>query len=167
MRKTLCFFLTALLILATLSSAASAVSAKLKTTLQFLDLMESEHIIYTNKGLDDDKDERVEVSFSLEQFDSATCVLYFRNDNHSVSLRIWNLITPSAAKDEVLSALNSLNFDIKYAKFVLDESDNTVQIEMDLFIDEDHCAQCVYDAMMTLLDIIEDEAIAQKLHALE
>lgn len=169
MRKALSFIIAAMLILSLIPAAAFAATPTLTTTKHFIDYLESKEIKYTFKGWDTDekKDERVEVSYTLDNFESVKCVIFFRNNNHSVSIRIWDILTASAGKNYVLNNLNSLNYDYKYAKFVLDERDNTVQVEMDMYIDQDHCAECVYDAMHILLDIIDDDEVAKKLHSLE
>lgn len=169
MRKALSFILAAILFISLLPAAASAADTpELATTKQFINYLESNNIKYTYKGKDnDDKDERVEVSYTLDNFESVKCVIFFRNNNHTVSIRIWDVLTASAGKNYVLNTLNSLNYDYKYAKFVFDESDNTVQVEMDMYVDKDHCDECVYDAMHILLEIIDDEEVAKKLHSLE
>jgi len=168
MRKALSFILAAVLFLSLFPVAASAATPELTTTKHFIDYLEAKSVKYTYKGWDNDnKDERVEVTYTLDNFESVKCVIFFRNNNHTVSLRIWDILTASAGKNYVLTNLNSLNYDYKYAKFVLDEQDNTVQAEMDMYVDQDHCAECVYDAMHILLEIIDDEEVAKKLHSLE
>ena len=156
----------AVFVLASLSLSAFAEKAALKTTQQFIDYLESEDCKYSLVGYSEGA-ERVNVSFSLKNLDSAKCVIFFDDDLDSVSFRIWNIITASAGKNYILSTVNSLNKDYKFVKFVFDESDSTIQVESDIYIDEDHCGECVFDNMMTLFTIIDYDDVAKKLQSLE
>lgn len=145
---------------------AAAAAAEFKTTQQFLDFLDEKDIRYSYIGVDG-KSEQVNVSFSLDNFDSARCSIFFKNDFEEVSLRIWDIVKVSAGKTFTLSTINSLNKDFKFVAFVFDESDSTVQAELDMYIDPDHCARSVYDAMMIMFQIIDDDGVAEKLHSLE
>lgn len=167
MRKSLRLILALVLALSLLSGHALAATAEYKTTQQFIDYLEQKNVKYTLKGVVSDNNERVDVSFSLDNFDSATCAIFFRSSNHAVSFRIWDIVKASAGKNYILATLNQLNSSYKYAKFVLDEEDSTIQAELDMYIDEDHSAECVYDTMIILLDVIDDADAAKLIHSLE
>ncbi len=149
-----------------LAGSAFAETAQYRSTQDFLDFLDSKGIKYTYAGTNDDHED-VTVSYTLDNFSSLTCKLFFKDDCEEVSLRIWNIITASAGKNYVLSTLNSLNYDFKFAKFVFDESDSTVQAELDMYIDGDHCGRSVYDAMQALLNVTDRDDVAEKLHMLE
>ena len=157
-------FLTVML--ASAASPALAEKAQLTSTQNFLDYLDLRDIKYTLSGMDG-KNEVVRVSFTLDNFSSRRCNLFFKNDEEEVGLRIWDIITASAGKNYILNTLNTLNADYKFGKFVLDESDNTVQAELDMYIDAAHCGRSVYDGMMALFNIIDNETVSKKLHELE
>ena len=163
--KAICLIL-AVCVFTGISLSALAESAELKTTQQFIDYLEKKDIKYTLIGLSDGS-EQITVSFNLEYLNSAKCNLFFDEDLDSVSLRLWNLVTVSAGKNYILSTVNSLNKSYKYAKFVYDDSDSSIQIEADMYIDEDHGARSVFDMMMILFSIADNEDIAKTLLSLE
>jgi len=156
----------AVFVLAGLSLGAFAEKAALKTTQQFIDYLESKDYKYSLVGYSDGN-EQVNVSFNLENLDFAKCAIFFDDDLDSVSFRIWNIITASAGKNYILSTVNSLNKDYKFGKFVFDESDSSIQVESDIYIDEDHCGKCVFDTMMILFTVIDDDEVAKKIQSME
>ncbi|MBR4549872.1 MAG: hypothetical protein IKO83_08165 [Oscillospiraceae bacterium] len=169
MKKRLLSLLSLVCLVAMLFSmtgVAHAQTAEFESTQTFLDYLDSKGIKYTYYGVDG-KYEKINVGFDLDNFSSLDCVFFFKQDCEEVSLRIWNIVTASAGKNFVLSTLNELNQDYKFAKFVFDASDSTVQAEHDMYIDAGHCGRPVYDAMMILFDIVDDAEIAAKLHSLE
>lgn len=161
-------FAFALILAMVLGSTAVAEKAQLRSTQNFLDFLDSKGIKYTYAGMTDDGDrEIVRVGYTLDNYPSLDCNLFFKNDCEEVSLRIWNIVTTTAGKNHVLSTLNSLNAAYKFVKFVLDESDSTVQAEIDIYIDGDHCGRSVYDAMMAAFNVTDNDDAAAQLHALE
>lgn len=170
MRKQLLrmFSLMFIALLAFSSVTCLADTANLKTTRQFMEYCDSRSIVYSFAGLSSDgNSERVNVSFKLSNFDTLQCAIFFKDDCEQVSLRIWNIISASAGKNDILSALNKLNSNYKFGKFVLDESNATVQVEMDMCIDGDHCGRCVYDAMEVLFFLVDSDDVAKTIHSLE
>ena len=170
MKKGLMCFVSIVCVIAMLVSMGSvsfAQETEYKSTQHFLDYMDELGIPYNYYGIDDDNWEAVSVIFGPSISSSFECFIYFEQNNHEVEFRIWDLVKPSAGENFTLSTINELNANWKYAKFVLNERDSTVQAEMDMYIDGDHCARSVYDAMDSLLDIIEDEYTSQALRKLE
>lgn len=166
-RNTLaCVVLMALLMVLAVSTA-SAATAKLQTTQNFLDYLGENNIKYTYKGMTESSGESVSVSYTLDNFSSLTCNLFFKESEDEVDLRIWNIVTVSAGKNYALNIVNSLNANWKYAKFVFDESDNTIQAEMDMFINKEHCGEEIFKAMRKLFVVIDTDEIAEQLHSLE
>ena len=143
-----------------------AETAKFESTQTFMDYLDAKDIKYSYYGVNG-KHEEVDVEFEMDNFPSTVCELYFKEDCEEVSLRVWNIVTVSAGKNFTYSVLNKLNDSYKFAKFVLDESDDTVQAEIDMYIDAEHCGRPVYDAMMALVDIIDDEDAVSLLKSLE
>lgn len=169
MKKKLAMLLALLCLLSLLVSftgSAFAEEAQYTATKDFLSFLDQKEIKYEYLGVSDDR-ERVSVEFELDNFPSLTCYLIFNYDNEEVSLRIWNIVTASAGKNYILTTLNSIEYDYKFVKFVYDESDSTVQAEMDMYIDGNHCGRSVYDAMMAMFNVTDNEEVAPLLHALE
>lgn len=164
-KLTLCAVLVALLL--SISVGVSAETAKLASTQNFLDYLDGKGITYTYIGLNDDGDERVKVSYSLDNFSSLACTLIFDKDEDEVDLRIWNIITVTAGKNHTYATIQKLNADYKYCKFVYDESDSSLQVEVDMFIDKDHCGKPVYDAMRYMFLVVDDNDVAEIIHSLE
>ena len=165
-RKLLCAALAALLAVC-LTGAALAAEAQLKTTRAFLDYLDVNGVRYSLQGMDDDGDEGITITYQMDNFDVLTCRIYFYKDCEQVCLRIRDIVRASAGKNYILSTINSLNSSYRWGKFVYDESDATVLVEMDMYIDPDHCAPSVYDAMTILFTVVDYDEVARQLHALE
>ena len=152
-----CFTLAALLVFSGLGSALA--SAQYTSTQSFVDYLESEKIIYNYKGiLSLTEEEQVTVTYTLDNLSPQTCSLYFHPDGDSVSLRIWSIVTVTAGENYIFSTLQTLNQKYKYAKFVYDESDSTVEADMDMYIDPYRCGEVVCDNMQVLFTIVDDAA---------
>lgn len=161
-----CAVLMALLMVLAVSTA-SATTAKLTTTQNFLDYLDANGIKYTYNGMTDSSGELVTVSYTLDNFSSLACKLFFKESEDEVDLRVWNIVKVSAGKNFALNVVNSLNASWKYCKFVFDESDYTVQAEMDMFINKDHCGEEIFKAMRKLFVVTDTDEIAEQLHSLE
>ena len=168
MRKhtVLCAILMAMLMVL-IAGTALATEAKLSTTQSFLNYLGEKGIKYTYHGMTESSGERVSVGYTLDNYSSQTCNFFFKESEDEVDLRMWNIITASAGKNFTLSTLNALNSGYKYAKFVLDESDSTVQAEMDMFISKDNCGESVYKAMKKLFDVVDADEVAKQILSLE
>ena len=155
-----------LVLAACVAAPAFAEKAELRSTQAFLDYLDGKGIKYKNVTRTD-KYETVEVTYRLDHFDSLTCKFFFKEDNEEVGLRIWDIIKVKASTSTALSTINGINKDYKFAKFVLDESDMTIQAELDVYIDADTCGRPVYDSMMSLFNITDTDEVAPKLKSLE
>ena len=153
-------------LLLTMCVAHAAQETEYPATRNFIEYLESKDIKYTYEGMQNEK-EVLTISSTLDNFESLAVMCYFNKDSEEVSLRIWNIVTATAGRNNVLSTLNSLNAAYKFVKFVLDESDSTVQAEIDIYIDGDHCGRSVYDAMMAAFNVTDNDDAAAQLHALE
>ena len=149
-----------------LFGTASAKTAQLSSTQNFLDFLDKKDVKYTYEGMQDGREE-VSVSFTGDNFPSLKCRIFFKDDCEEVSLRIWNLVEATAGKNRIYSTLNSIHKDYKFVKYVYDESDSTVQAELDVYIDGDHCGRSVYDSLMVMINLTDRDDVAELLHALE
>ena len=169
MKKRILSILAMVCMLAVLFSmpvAASASIAELDSTQDFLDFLDSKGLKYQYVGMGDNG-EQIRVSFTLDNFDALTCNLFFKDDCEEVSLRVWDIVTATAGKNHILSTLNDIEQGYKFVKYVYDASDSTIQAEIDMYIDGDHCGRSVYDAMMVMFNLTDDDDVAEMLHALE
>ncbi len=169
MKKRILKTLALICLLAVLLSVTGPVwaeTAQLSSTRDFLSFLDSKGIKYSYEGMSDGHEE-VSVSYSTDHFSSLKCRLFFKDDCEEVSLRIWNIVNATAGKNFILSTLNTIHKDYKFVKYVFDDSDNTVQAELDVYIDGDHCGRSVYDSLMAMINLTDRDEVAEKLHSLE
>ena len=141
-------------------------TAQFKTTERFISYLESQDVKYsylTNTG----DLEAVSVSSGLDNFESVKCTLIFDADLEQVGLRFWKVVKTSAGKNYILSVLNDLNSKNKFAKFVFDEDDSQIDVELDMVITVDNCTSNVFDSMLYLFAIIDKDDNAKQLKSLE
>ena len=107
-------------------------TAAFASTQSFLDAMDAEGIIYTYHGLDSDNDDYVEVVYTGDYCDSIDINIYFDESGTEANFRFWNVIDfNSVDYREILTVVNQLNSDYKWAKFVVDTSDYSVTASID------------------------------------
>ena len=165
-RFVACAVLMALLLSLT-AGAAFAESANLVSTQNFMAYLDENDVVYTYDGADDNGDEHFSLDYELDNFDSLTCTVIFDSDDDEVNLRVWYIVTPSVDENTILATINQLNNDYKFAKFVYDTSDGTVQAEMDMAIDKNGCAVPVMNAIVWLLSVVDKDEVASTLKSLE
>ena len=159
-----------LLILALLCLSCTALAEdsapQYAATKDFVAVLEANDLKYIYKGIDDDTDENIRVSFSDDDYDSIVLNVFFSKDSDAVYIRGWNLLTTSAGTNYVLSTLNQLNHQYKYVKFTFDESDNTVYVQMDGYLSPDHPGDVAYRMMNAILGVLDADDCRQALKSL-
>ena len=156
-KKHIAAFLLVLVLFMGMSTPAYAVKAQYATTASFLEALSEDGVKYNYKGVDQDDEEEVTVSYAGDYMDSIRAVIFFDEELDSVSMRIWDVI----AFDEddyfdVLKTVNSLNYKYKYAYFVVDEEDWTVYATIDVPLrDCDEAGEIAYDALYYLVEICD------------
>lgn len=168
--KKIVFFLSVMLLtvlFVSFASMAFAETAQYHSTQVFLDYLDQKSVKYKYSGVDSDADEVVKVSYSVDNYDSLTITLFFDEDCDSVSMRMWNILTATAGKNFILNTLAELNADYKYAKFVYDPDDSSIQAELDMYINANTCGRPVLDAISTLITIVDNDEVYAKLSLLE
>lgn len=159
MRMALARTLAMLLILATLCLSCAALAEDPKpqyaATKDFVAVLEANDLVYTCLGIDDDHDESIRISFSDDNYGSIVLNVFFSEGSDAVYIRCWDLITATAGTNYVLSTLNQLNHQYKYVKFVLDESDNTVYVQMDGYLSASQPGDVAYRMMSAILRILD------------
>lgn len=127
------------------------------STQSFLDAMDTEKILYTYHGLDSDKDDWVEVVYSGDYCDEIDIDVYFSSAEDRASFRFWRVIEFDREDyADILFAVNQLNADYKWIKFVVDMSDYSVSAESDvLFPAGDAGAICLesLDQIVSVADL--------------
>ncbi len=170
MKKMFALLLSVALVMA-LAAPAAATEAQEPvyiSTQSFIDELESNDLKYTYYGVTDSGHEEVYVSFSSDNYDTIGFDIFFTTDSNAVRVYAWNLVDVTASKNFSLNVMNKLNSDYLYAKFFLDESDNTVTCEMEgFYLANKDAGAIAYTIMMKLLDIIEDDTVVASLLSLK
>ena len=114
-----------------------AVQAKYANTIAFLKAMDDLDITYSVEGITgDDELEQIKISNKGDKI-SYTINYFFDKENTECGMRVWYVISfndPDLAK--VIRSVNQLNYDYKYVKWYVDESDNTVTASWDIILRE-------------------------------
>ena len=169
--KRLVSCLLALTILLGLCASALAITTsnegQYQTTRAFIKKLNAESLKYTYLDIESNKNEHVRVVFESKEFDSITFDIFFDEDEDGVGIRVWNLVKVKSSKNYALNAVNSLNYQYKYARFYLDETDDTVTCSMDAYLDEDCAGAVTYRMLMVLMDIITDDDCVEALKSLQ
>ncbi|MBQ7455182.1 MAG: hypothetical protein IJS53_01955, partial [Clostridia bacterium] len=114
-------------------AAAMPEGVKYSSTYAFLKELDEYDVIYTYKGIDEDTDEWVYVSYGLSNDADCDLNIFFTSDCEHCVVRIWNLIDFDAAQvNTMYMVCNYLNSSYKYATFYVDESDYSVTVSYDL-----------------------------------
>lgn len=170
MKRMFALLLSAVLVMA-LAVPAAATEAQEPvyiSTQSFIDELESNDLKYTYYGVTDNGYEEVYVSFSSDNYDTIGCDIFFTTDSNAVHVYVWNLVDVTANKNFALNVMNQLNSDYLYAKFYLDESDNTVTCEMEgFYLSNKDAGAIAYTIMMKLVEIIDDDEVAAALLSLK
>ncbi|MCR5577524.1 MAG: YbjN domain-containing protein [Oscillospiraceae bacterium] len=159
--KTMKKLLAVLLVLClfmSLSLPAFAANAQYGTTKSFLKVMDREKIRYNYMGIDNDDDEEVDVNGVGDYMDKIAIKIFFDSDLDVVSLRSWRVIKfQKADTAKVLEAVNKLNNENKFIKFVVDEEDLSVDAKIDCIVRDDAVAgEIVYDAVTYMVYSVDE-----------
>ena len=124
---------------------------------QFIDYMDQKGLKYDNRGPVGDKGrEVVDVSFSGENMNTIKTRFIFEEDGESVAIRVFDIVKVPAEKVDVMyPAINSLNRHFRFAKFVLDTDDNTIQAEMDTAFRSRDVGEICYELLIRMVDICD------------
>lgn len=152
--------LTALLLalILTLSlSAALATEAQYANTKEMLKILDDSEVAYTIVGIDEDGDECVQVNNKDENGLTYAIICYFSEDNNTVILRIYNILTYDPADAAgVFEAVNTLNSQYKFVSWYADTEDNTITLRMDLIVREGASAgQIAVEGLIRMVQILQ------------
>ena len=128
------------------------------TTKQFLTYLDAKSFRYTfvHDADADPASDVVKLTFSGEQVD-VTVTFFFDHDDEHASLRVFNLVKVPADKIPVmLTAVNQINNEYRFAKFCFDPDDNTIQAEMDCIFRKHDVDEICYEALLRIVNICHD-----------
>lgn len=157
MKKLVSLFLVCCLMATILPMAFADGAGVYSSTRKFLEALTEHDLSYYYKGINDNDQERVEVSIGGDNFDY-TINCFFYEDNDTFGMRIWNIIEYHKADfTHVLSACNDLNNEWRYVKFYCDESDNTVTAAIDgVLLNDANDGELAYQYLVKLGIITDD-----------
>ena len=164
MKKMLAFLLMMILCLS-LCSVSLAASVQYSSTQEFLTYLDQKSVVYTLEGVDNSGYEVVTVGNKGAAF--RYDIKYFFDDNlNNTGIRVWNVIEYSAADfAKVVRICNDLNDSYRYAKFIADESDNTVTCSMDLIYRTNDIAEIHWEATLRVVDLLDTAYEALSIYA--
>lgn len=129
----------------------------LSSVSQFIDYMDQKGLKYDNHGSVGDKGrEVVDVSFGGENMNTIKTRFYFEADAESVAIRVFEIVKVPADKVDVMyPAINAVNKRFRFAKFVLDTDDNTIQAEMDAAFRSNDVGEICHELLFRMVDICD------------
>lgn len=127
----------------------------LSSVIQFVNYMDQKDIKYNNRvPFGGNGREVVEVSFSGKNMNSVRTVFYFDADAEAVAIRVYDIVkVPEEKVDMIYPAISSLNKHFRFAKFVLDTDDNTIQAELDAAFRSRDVGEICYELLIRMVDI--------------
>lgn len=126
----------------------------------FKAMLDEQGFYYTYAGKMNDGSDHFYMSFGNESR-SYYVDIYFLTDGTHGELRIWNLIDYNASSYyDVVTAVDSLNGNYKYATFQTDGEDNSITVSMDLIYGStataDQVADITFEALVRIVQITRD-----------
>ncbi len=128
----------------------------LKSTQDFIRKLDEKEIRYENDGTSKSGKDMLTVSFNGKNIPTIKVSFFFDSDNESVALRCFNLAkVPEDKIAACLVAVNQQNKSFRFARFVLDTDDSTIQMEMDAVFRDHDVGEICYELMVRAVSICE------------
>ena len=108
----------------------------------------------------DDDDNEINVSYSLKNGSDVTFHLFFKNDDSGFELRCFNIVVlhDKSNREALYEAVNALNSEYRYIKFVIDEKDRVdAEFDMSDMADIGCTGEVVCEMLFRTCNILEDE----------
>ncbi len=129
----------------------------LASTKQFVQALEQKEIRYTDQGTTEGGKDMITVTYGGDNMSSIRVQFFFDEDGESVALRVFDIVKVSDDKAaRILTAVNEQNARFRFAKFVLDVRDNTVQAEMDASFRSSDAGDICLEALQRMVGICDD-----------
>lgn len=136
------------------------------STQQFVRAMDAKDIKHSDPETAVGDREAVTVIYSSENIPSIRMRFFFDQDCRDVAIRVFDLVkVPEAKTDALIKAVNAVNRRFRFAKFVLDTDDNSVQAEMDAVFRSHDVGDICLELMARCVNIC-DEAYPDLMKAL-
>ena len=156
MRRTIALLIALLVITSGISAFAVPNSVAYSSTRDFLTVLDNESIRYSYDGINNDNDERVKVSYSLDDT-KITVICFFKEDTKSCSMRVWNFIDYEASDaNQVIQTLDQLNSKYRWVKFYSDASDNSVTVSLDAVFRNNDVGEICRECLRHIVNICDD-----------
>ena len=116
---------------------------------------------FKNEGLkfeiDGDKEEIIRISFNADNVESIRISLFFNEEDTNVAVRSFNICkVEDSKKPAIYEACSKLNDDYRWAKFCIDEEDNTVTAAVDAVIRMDVAGEICHELVMRMVNIVDE-----------
>ena len=103
-----------------------------------------------------EKSSNVWLQFGIKNGGSYRIRFISSDDDNDVSVRAYAIVSVDSAKrSKVLEAVNSLNNEYRYVRFVIDE-DNDINVEYDFPVRADNVEECAMEMISRFVDIIDE-----------
>ena len=146
-----------------LAAGASVLAAEYEPTELFLEALEEDDFYldeydfeYEFLGLNDNDDERVLVSFDMEDVPDMDVFVYFMDTETSCTMYLWDVIAFDESDfDDVVEICNTLNNNYRFARWYAMD-DNTVNAQVDaIFRTGDGCGKTLVETLSMLIRVAE------------
>ena len=129
----------------------------LASTKQFVQALEQKEIRYTDQGTTNEGKDIITITYSGDNMSSIRVQFFFDEGGESVALRVFDIVKASDDKvARILTAINKQNACFRFAKFVLDVRDNTVQAGMDASFRSHDVGDICLELLQRMVGICDD-----------
>lgn len=127
-----------------------------RATKEFVKELERDDVKYRYIGETDSGKDRMSVAFGGENMSDISVNFVFSEDNEDVALRIFDIVkVPENKTSKMLTVINNLNNQYRFAKFCFDTNDSTIQLEMDVPIRQGSIGPVCVEIMLRAVRICD------------
>lgn len=127
-------------------------------TAALLRELDAHGLVYQEQSRMKHGEDHVTMSFSGKYAQNMVAHILFFQKSQSMQIKVLDMIQiPDAKMQELMSLVNTLNQEYRFAKFYINTMDKTVEMELDALLpaDVDTGVLC-YDALIRALQICDD-----------
>ena len=125
-------------------------------TRDFLQELEEQNVLYAWRGVDEDKDEVVTITYSLLDGD-VTVYFYFEEDDQHCDIFAWDLIEFEESRlNEIYEVCNELNCTYKYCTFFAEPEYFSLSVSMSLIYRAPVYSEICFEALIHTVNIIDE-----------
>lgn len=128
----------------------------LDSTRQFIRAMDAKDIKHSDIEVTQSGMEKVTVIYTGDSIPSIRMIFFFNKDCEDVAIRVFDIVKlPENRVEGFFKVVNETNRRFRFAKFVLDTNDNTVQAEMDAAFRTHDVGEICLELMNRCVDICD------------